>query len=779
MALINDRRTAIRNLRSLVSRAAASMPATTRRAALKLLIGEALPRLYPADRVLNPQHLLDVVVALYLAIPSEWRFLAHEVIEESVDAWLPDSNPLKTALKDTVSVTHFASEAFLSRDDLTDDIIRAKLGPTLEARFTNPTPGGPVADPTPARPSSKYLDVRGKMNKNTGLVFDRLIRIAREGVRADTNPEVEGEARMLRVAIIEEVDNANNVNAIVSSWDAARVTLLVDPTTTDTVFLKSSEVAGLIAILMGLHDIRHEPLVSARAGDTLDNIDMLLGSVGIPPGMRSWVRKMLDLEKAEARVDDAENIVYPALLNLMRGVYSTVTIPLGLALACLGVASAVYFAMIGEYNIDKATLTGADFFVLRAGGAVVNHLVMVIVGLAYAGTGLYVVRGFEDRPVAPPAVTVEPRPPWFVPQNPGETTAAYEQRMDDLAAAADPAVVAAFDTLLAAHLVEAARAREDLAAFEVDDDAWRARFRMSLLKRVAMIVWMLSIGTSLALVLGVIAMVWQFQWVTMLMVLSILFLVGLVVYWSIDDALSAWLDKEAEHAITRGHKFTTTLFIAVIGGVLMYVPGILTVPSLGARVGAFFVVILVVIAAIFPSRVLAGERSHDHDAGVTIGKARRIMAGTLPFWVAGIALGVGLIALTGFAWHYHAKWDKECYGYENTPECSALASGGLHTYVDSHERWTAMRNRSATALEKAHKLPGEACAVATRKVDVMARAYSESLNGNVVDTKPLDMCDDLVSNREEWSDPNLKDAVSACAKQTAVCATKSTAVTKR
>ena len=90
-----------------------------------------------------------------------------------------------------------------------------------------------------------------------------------------------------------------------------------------------------------------------------------------------------------------------------------------------------------------------------------------------------------------------------------------------------------------------------------------------------------------------------------------------------------------------------------------------------------------------------------------------------------------------------------------------------------------MRNRSATALEKAHKLPGEACAVATRKVDVMARAYSESLNGNVVDTNAADMCEDLERNREEWSDPALKSVVSACAKQKAVCAAKPMAVTKR
>ncbi|MEK7459298.1 MAG: hypothetical protein AAB663_02730 [Patescibacteria group bacterium] len=802
---------ATRAIKDSVATAVRSLPrraaAIVRRQAIGALLGNILPRFYPADRVLTPKNLVDVLIAIYLSIPSEWRFLAHEVVEESVDAWLPDGNKLKTALKDAVSVTHFASESFLSRNDLTDEKIRAHLGPTLEERFNNPTPGGPVADPvpTPAPPPS-YLDVRGKMSANTGLVFDRLLRLAREGVRTDTNPEIEGEARMLRTAIIEEVarTNPDNVNAIVASWGDARIAFLTSTTTADTVFLQSPEVSGLVAILMGLYDVRHPPVVNARVGDAVDNIDTMLGNIGIPPEWRKRLRSMLKLENAESGVDALKNIVYPAVLNVIRGVYSTITIPLGLTLVGIGMASAVYGAMTGEYAIDRETLTFADFLLFRAGGAVVNHLVVIGVGLLYAGTGWYVARRFEARPVAAPDTTVaptppneadfEPKAPWFVEKSPDETVTAYEARMATLEAAADTVVVDGFYDLVEARMEQLAAARvrhaEELVVFERNrttarktfedaDDKWRERFRMSLLERVAMIAWMLSIGTSLGLVLGVIAMVWQFQWVTVLMVLAMLFLVGLVVYWSIDDALSAWLKKEAEHAITRGHKFTTTLFIAVIGGVIMYVPGIFTVPPLGARVGSFFVIILVVLAAIFPSRVLAGEQSHDHDAGVTIGKARRIMAGTLPFWVAGIALGVGLIALTGFAWHYNAKWDKECYGYENTPECSALASGGLHTYVDSHERWTAMRNRSATALEKAHKLPGEACAVATRKVDVMARAYSESLNGNVVDTNAADMCEDLERNREEWSDPALKSVVAACAKQKAACAAKPMAVSKR
>lgn len=796
--MASDHDISTRAIKDSVATAVRSLPrraaAIVRRQAIGAVLASVLPQFYPANRVLTPKNLLDVLIAIYLSIPSEWRFFAHEVVEESVDAWLPDGNKLKTALKDAVSVTHFASEAFLSRNDLTDEKIRAHLGPALEERFNNPTPGGPVADPTPPAPppAPNYLNKRGKLAVNVGLVFDRLLELADENLQKEIADEIaEGET--------------DSVNNLVTSWgDGVIVRLLDHSKTNDTAFMASPQIRQLITNVRVTYRQRHPAPTGITAANAVDRIKELFEGIGIPEVWQGRLRRMFNLHTIESRVDDIENIVYPAVLNVIRGVYSTITIPLGLTLAGIGLASALYFVATGEYKIDRETLTAADFFVLRMGGAVVNHLVVIAVGLAYAGTGWYVAQGFEAKPVAAPDTTVAPPPPneanfnpippWFVPKGVGESNAKYEERMVELAAAVDPAVVAAFDDLVVARKEQWQRVsalhRERLAVIERDraaaretfealDDAWRERFRVSLLERIAVITWMLSVGTSLSLILGVIAMVWQFQWVTMLTVLSILFLVGLVVYWSIDDALSAWFDREVEHAITRGHKFTTTLFIAVIGGVVMYVPGILTVTPRDARIGSFFVIMLVVLAAIFPSRVLAGEPSGDKDAGMTIGKARRIMAGTLPFWVAGIALGVGLSALTVSAWGNKTKWGEECYGFENTPECNGHLDGGLHTYVDSHERWTAMRDRSAKALEKAHKLPGEACAVATRKVDVMARAYSESLNGNVVDTNAADMCEDLERNREEWSDPALKSVVSACAKQTAACAAKPVAVTKR
>lgn len=693
--------------------------ATTRdvaEAAIKDVLPKALNRHQKAEEMQTPKALAWVIAKTLAALPDAFRFEMRAEVFNALATWLPERGPLRAAL---IVVEAFVEENMkdaLEERGVSAKALAQKIEPVIARAFTNynPHPHAPEegdGDPMDnendkADEKPTFATARVKL-ETAGPVVDRLMLIGTD------------ENRKVIVFVVTQTPT-EDIEALVIPWGPTDK-LVDDKEVDDAAFLADKRVRTLLATFKATYEQSNPapaPTVVAEvehaAKDAVDAVTKVLHDIKIPEWLHKPLKRLMNVD-VESKIDDVENFLYPKVEKALGATAGAVLIALGALLTFVGVMSAFYVGSTAEVSIARNVMSWQEFFLLRAGGAAFNHGVVIVGGLMFAVIGIFVVLPYDKRPTKP-----------------GNDASEAEK-----------------------------------TKFAVADDKWREGYRESLIVRVLAASWSVTIGASLVLIFGAVALAWQFQWMTVLMVVGVVFLVGLAVLWPLDDGATAILDRMV--AIMRGHKISTTLFIAVIAGIVIYVPAVLTVPPTGARVGAFFVILLVALAAILPNRVIAGGPSDDKEVGDVIAKTRRVMAATLPFWVAGLALGVGFIALTGFGTSYAYHWDKECTGYESVPECSALEGGGLHTYVDNHDRWVAMRDRSARARESAHMPVGDACTVATRKVDAMERTYAEAIGSMQGGESSHGMCADMAAHREDWSDPALKEAVDACSRKAAAC----------
>lgn len=786
----------VRALKGGLKRVAVNAPKEIKRQLLGALLGRILPEFYPADKVLNPNGLLQIIVAIYLAVPPEWRFVAHEVIEGSIDAWLPEDSPFKNALHDTFAATHFATEAFLSRNDLTDEKIRAKLGPTLQERFTHY--GGTVSDhnheaPAAAPALPNYIDKRAKLADPVGAIIDRLLALAELGSRKgkDPNPEVEGVAAMLRTAITEEVSAAetDSVNKLITPWGDAFITQLLaadNPT-----FLGNERVQRLIGTFMGCYHKRHPGMVTP---ETADAMDTFLEGYGVPSQLRGPLKKLLNLDNIESAADKIENTVYPGLLWSMRGWFS---LPVSGAAFILGMVTVLTLGVqtfiLNEYTVALETLSGFEL-ARRAIGFVLNAayqlavpgfylLVAILVALPFMG----IRRRRKDgawwmltwgRPTKPTLL------PWHLKPRADEKAEAFEARLQR----------AKLGITAETRTAEEARYAQEYEEYEEMDDDWRAAFRRSLFVRAAIVVVTLIVGTILVVVAGLVVSIPTYQHMTVIQMVVVA-VINFHILWLGDDlanAIRASTTKEPEHAhaaaegehaaagahaeeahekrITRIRKIAGTMTIIVAAAAFTYAVAIELAPWHWA-VGTLLPVYLMLGLAVFiVSRILFGDSSDaPHDVQEDSGKQRRfvhkVVAGTFGFggavvFVTSMALSV---AIHGYGW-----W-QACQGFEGTDECS-LFHNGYGQYVDSPDRWEALRDRSAKALPKRAKPKpvGNSCVIATKEVSAIEADYRTSvLSGTTVVADSAGVCESLADDVELRK--RFPDWSKTCAVQRVAC----------
>lgn len=626
-----------RALKGGLRRLAVNAPKELRQHVIGVLLGRILPEFYPADKVLHPNNLIEVVGATYLAIPPEWRFVVHEVVEGAIDTWLPEDSPLKHALHDAISITHFATEAFLSRNDLTDEIIRAHLGPTLEERFTHyQTHGGHMAhDATHPKPPSFFAKK-----------FEEALPVL---------------------------------------------------------------VAGAKRIFTG----KNAEIVADESEKVLDKI---------------------------------ENVAYPAMLWTFRMGFSLPVFAAALLLGAVTVPTIVVQTLfLNEYAIAFNELSGFEI-ARRTFGFLLNVTYQITVPMGYLVVALL---------VASPFLGIRRRPDgtwtWWRPTRPE----------DPLPGSEPPGVT------LEEH--KANRLRD----FENDDDGWREAFRESLFLRAGIIIVTLVVGTILVAMGGMVALIPTYQHLTLLQYL-VISIVSFHILWLGDDLANAVrtavTEKPEGHAPTAGgdghghdetheeqlrstvkrlRKIMGTLTLIVTVAGLTYLVAIELSPWLWA-VGTLLVTYLMLALAVFlVSRMLFGDSwDAPNDLREDSAKQRRFAHKT----VAAI-LGFGGVTvfavsmLTSVVFHGYG-WVQDCKGYEETAQCSLFANG-YGEYVDSQERWGALRDRSAKSLTKRTKPVGNACIIATKKVDFINTKYQTSvLSGPDVVADDDGVCESLASDVE-------------------------------
>lgn len=732
-----------------------------RRRAIGVVLSNTLPLVYPAERVLNPQNLLDIVIAVYLAIPSEWRFVVHETVEEVVDVWLPDG-PLKSALHDAFSATQFASEAFLSRADLTDQDIRNALWPTLEARFTHHnTHGGPMAThpPAPAAPPAPpavhYIQKLTEIRLAERLIYARIAEFGEREARpfTDVHRGISGIAGLLRDAVMSAV-NANTHEAmekLLEHWGTPELTRLggmtgtgadTHFTTTADQFLADPKVQTVIGNLIVDHFGRKGAPIPAGLSD---RIDAFFDGQGVPASMRAPLRRLLQPGSVEGAVDNVENVVYPAVYWSLCVTYAFPVFVAALMLLGPVIAWSVWNVFANEYALAWQVFTAPEL-IWRGGGLLANAVFLYGTCLAFLVSAVFVWLPFRRRPEQP----TEPNPA-AVP--PGMTLEEFR----------------------------AQRQRE----FEVADDEWRQDYRQAIITKIAAAAWSIAAIPLFVAVGGLVAMTWQFQWLTVVVTVIIPVIAGHLL-WPADDfanLLRRTENPDTTHAApdhahpvvskaTRVHRITGTVMIILMAGPLLHAVAVLLAPQFWALATLCIAAIMIGLGPIIVSRIVAGtSEDAPHDVQSDAAKQRRWMLKRLPQLLGfGGLVGVYGTSLFFAVLYSGYEWWKACEGFEHTPECTVI-HGGYADYVDSEARWEALRDRSAKALTKRKKPAGDACTLATQTVEKIEADYRTTILSAGYDVPDDDgACESLASDAELRK--QFPDWSKACATQRVACKTK-------
>lgn len=769
--MANGREKALRRLTgalgAVATRVGARASVEARRRAIGYVLGTLLPQFYPADRVLHPRNLLEIIVAIYLAIPPEWRFVTHEVIEESIDAWLPDDSKLKPALHDAISATHFATEAFLSRNDLTDEQIRAHLGPTLDARFHHHTNEAPMADhhpPAPAPvadvPSANYFDKRALLATHTQLFFDRLTALGELGGRPgrDDNPQIEGVAAMLRASAVEAVERseAKSINALLVVFTETEVRNLAAVRTTDQVFLSDTRVLRVVGVLVAEWMRRH-PQVSPAIADRLDGF---LTGIGVPPKLREPLKRMLSVDSVERMTDRIEDAGYTPALWVLRMWFAAPVAALATVLLTVAVLTVGTQAFVlNEYMIAWDTLSWLEL-VRRGLGFAMYALYVHLVPLSYLVAAAIVAMPFfgirrrwrgEWWQLTFGRWAEPARPAWMVERRQGEEAEAFEAR-EQRARSGIPAE---------ARNREAEEYAAAFEEYEQNEDGYRRAFRRSLTVRAGVALWSMSVIPVVVIVAGIVCQIPTYQHLTLLQY-NVIGLIAGHILWLPDDLIAALqrFTQSEEHAegaasdthkprsVTRFHRITGTVMIVILAASLTYAVAIETMGWAWA-VGTLLPVYLMLgLAVIIVSRILFGN-SEDapHDVQEDSGKQRRFIhkyiSGALGFGGVALLLAsiVASVTVNGYGW-----W-QDCKGYEETMECSVFMNG-YGRYVDSEARWEALRDREAAELMAKGKPTGDSCAIASKAVAAHNVQYRTSVLSSAKGGPDVEVCSLLAGNGE-------------------------------
>lgn len=641
----------------------------------------------------------------------------------------------------------------------------------------------------PALPN--YIDARAKLADPVGAIIDRLLALAELGSRKgkDPNPEVEGVAAMLRTAITEEVSAAEteSVNKLITPWGDALIAQLLaadNPT-----FLGNERVQRLIGTFMGCYYKRHPSVVSS---ETADAMDTFLEGYGVPAKLREPLKKLLNLDTIESAADKIENTVYPGLLWSMRVWFS---LPVFGAAVILGTATVLTLGVqtfvLNEYAVAVETLSGFELarrtigFALNAAYqlAVPGFYLLVAILVAFPFMGIR--RRRKDsawwmltwgRPTKPTPL------PWRLKQRADETPEVFEARIER----------AKLGITAETRTAEEARYATAYEEYEEMDDDWRAAYRRSLFMRAAIVVATLIVGTILVVVAGLVVSIPTYQHMTVIQMVVVA-VINFHILWLGDDlanAIRASTTKEPEHAATQGghaathahaeeahekritriRKIAGTMTIIVAAAAFTYAVAIELAPWHWA-VGTLLPVYLMLGLAVFiVSRILFGDSSDaPHDVQEDSAKQRRfvhkVVAGSFGF--GGAAVFVTSMALS-VAVHGYGWW-QACQGYEGTNECS-LFHNGYGQYVDSPDRWEALRDRSAKALPKRAKPKpvGDSCVIATKEVSRIEAAYRTTvLSSPDVVTDSNGVCDSLAMDLELRR--QFPDWAKTCAVQNVAC----------
>lgn len=730
------------------------------RTATKQSVIDALRKHYGRHGTTVVKDLVSHVAKTYLTLPFAARLIMHDIVEEAILEWLPERSVMRTVATGAFPILTATIESLLAKPTITEDEIVHAMLPTFTNQFNAITgTGGPVADPhhhpDPHHPAAaaptvttgtpNYIDKRAKLEESVRNIIDRLLHIAEIGSRMgkDPNPEVEGVAAMLRTAIMEEVSLAEteSVNTLIAPWGDELIAQLL--AADNTAFLGNERVQRLISTFIGTYHERHPGTVSAK---TADAMDAFLEGSGVPSALREAMKKLLKLENMETVADVVENTVYPGILWSFRVAFA---LPIGVAAMVLGAVAVLTLGVqtfvLNEYEIARDTLSGFEF-ARRAIGFALNAAYQLTVPGMYLLVALLVGGPFLGARRLPDGTWT-----WGKPTKP----------TDPLPGSEPPGVT-----------LEEHKANQ-LSAYENDADEWRRVYRRSLFMRGMLIPFTLIVGTILVVLAGLVVSIPTYQHLT-LIEFVVIAVIGFHILWLGDDLANKVRETttpttEEHHAegadgahadahgkekhekrITRIRKISATMTLIVAAAAFTYFVAIHLAPWAWA-VGTLLPVYLLLALSVFiVSRILFGDSSDaPHDVQEDSGKQRRfvhkVVAGTLGF--GGAALFVTSMALSvavhGFGWY------QSCKGYEGTYECSWASEDGYAQYVDSPDRWEALRDNSAKALRTRKKPTGDSCVIATKEVSRIEAAYRTSvLSGPDVVTDNDGVCESLASDVE-------------------------------
>lgn len=670
----------------------------------------ALNRFYKPEFVRGAEELVAIAAAAYMAVPFPVRFILHEAVEDAIIRWLPEGSALRNTAVVAFPAARITIGTMLQNAATNQKNLEDGMKPTFQQTLTTILSGGNVDTTTqtgggttpPVKNLPEFIDALTLIAKPQRSIYKRLAELADEEQRAGVDKyAIVGIAAELRKATVEAVQHnaAESMNELISFWGNGELDRLGDLVhLTPVDFLKDPKTVALIGDLINDHYGRHGSSIPVAV---VDRFDAFFNGAGVPEALRGPLKKVLSPGGIETIVDDVENVVYPSVLAAGRATYSVPVGFMSLVLLVLAVAQVRWVWLTSESVLSKAALSPAEYF-MRWSGLGANIMFWFFVGASYLTSAIYVAR---SRP-SPPSGKDE-----------GDNAKEF--------------------------------------------DAWRRRYLVDIVKRVAVIAWSTSVLPVIIFVFGLVAMAWQFQWLTLVETVVVTVIAGHLL-WPADDFAGLFLRlaggnnrlAAVGHAATVGvptrvHRITGTLMIVVLATPFLYAILTMVAPKFWTLTTMALTSLALGLAVILASRMLAGD---SEDAP---GDLKKTLAGQRVSMLKKLAPLIGVIGIMIYASslvvsvaHNGYGWYKVCRGYEETAECN-VAAGGFATYVDNTVRWEALRDRSVSVLAEKKEPVGDACNVATRKL-----AETQALYGPILYSDPrsdgnvIDLCKEVEQHRE-------------------------------
>lgn len=688
-------------------------------------ITQLLKRRFPADKNVSSVNDLVAVIsaiyegvaATYATLPTNFKFIVNAAVADAIVEWLPEETLFARTVKRSMRMLVIAVDGLALTGAFTKDNVQTTISPILNTNYneeagggspegedmdTEPPHGGGKTPPHGAsteKPVPSFIDALALIDAPQRGVYSRLAGLAQEEQRPGVDKySIIGIAAELRKATVEAVrhNSTGAMNTLIAFWGGDELERLGDVfKTTHESFLTNQKVLVLIGDLINDHYGRHGSPIPVAV---IDRFDAFFNGAGVPEALRGPLKKLLSPGGIETMVDDVENVVYPSVLAGFRGTYSAPVGFMSLLLLILAIAQAWWIFLTSESALSKAALSPAEYF-MRWSGLGMNAVFWFFVAVSYIVSAIYVAR----PPPTPPSGKDE-----------GDNAEAF--------------------------------------------DRWRRRYLVDLIRRIAVMAWCTSVLPVIIFVFGLVAMAWQFQWLTLVETVVITVIAGHLL-WPADDFAGLFLrlkggDAAAAHAATvevptRVHRITGTFMVVVLVAPFLYAILIMVAPKFWTLVTMALTTLALGTAVILASRMLAGSSDDaPGDLKKTLAGQRVAMLRRLAPLIGVIGILMYVTSLGTSVVHNGYGWYKACGGYEETPECSGR-EGGFAAYVDSTARWTALRDRSVEALAAKKEPVGDACNVATRKLAATQALYGPILYSDTrSDGNVLDLCKEVELHRE-------------------------------